>query len=286
MDGKQCSSEFAEELKNDIARYYKNGGPRLQLSVVLIGNDPASLRYVSLKKKMAEKLGILFRELFLPDTLMEDAVRLTLRSEASAEDVTAMILQLPLPQTFARQNLCNEIPPEKDCDVLSAVARKRYENGALEIEPPIVSAVSRLLTRYGVSVESYAGESGAVVVAGFGALVGRPLVAWLSKYGIIPRVLTRENPVRASELSSAKLIFSGVGIPGLITADMLGPDAIIIDAGASTARGELVGDVAPEACAYARLCAPVPGGIGPLTVVSLFQNVLTLAQNKKDNRFI
>jgi methylenetetrahydrofolate dehydrogenase (NADP+)/methenyltetrahydrofolate cyclohydrolase len=164
--------------------------------------------------------------------------------------------------------ILDSIPVEKDADVLSSVART---TGALL--PPVVSAVKKILEFGKVEVK---GKK--TVVVGSGFLVGAPVAAWLIQQGAEVKVVNRSTGNLSELLHDADIIVSGAGSPHFIKPDMLKQGVVLIDAGTSESDGTITGD-ADLACAEkCSVFTPVPGGVGPLAVACLFENVVTLAE--------
>ncbi len=199
-------------------------------------------------------------------------------------DPDGIIIQLPLPPRISTQYILNSVPPEKDVDVLSARAVGDFSVGKSKVLPPVVGAIAALFHEYGIDYKTKH-----VVVVGAGALVGKPVAAWLANEKVSFTVVDENTPDISEFTKKADIIISGVGKSGLITDDMVKVGAVVIDAGTSegspsTGSGRqvsLVGDVDfDSASKKASHITPVPGGIGPLTVAMIYKNLLTLATRK------
>lgn len=196
------------------------------------------------------------------------------RDTADFAGADAVIAQLPLPAD--QQHVLNLLPIEKDADVLSQAAREKFEKGDDDaLLPPVVSAVKKILEYGNVEI---AGKETVVIGAGF--LVGAPAAAWLKQQRAAVTVLTIESTPQdlAAALRAADMIISGAGSPGLIKPDMIKQGLALIDAGTSESGGKIVGDADPACASKCSLFTPVPGGVGPLAVACLFENVVTLAE--------
>jgi methylenetetrahydrofolate dehydrogenase (NADP+)/methenyltetrahydrofolate cyclohydrolase len=186
----------------------------------------------------------------------------------------AIIVQLPTNAEGA--TLLEHIPLGKDADVLSKSARDlfaRAREGALL--PPVVAAVREIFEAY-----NFDPKGKQAVVVGDGWLVGNPCAQWLTNCGASVITLTKDSPDRAQALSSADIIVSGVGVPGLITPDEIKEGVVLIDAGTSESNGEMRGDADPLCAGKCSLFTPVPGGVGPVAVACLFANAVTLAERR------
>ena len=221
--------------------------------VAIVGTDtPATRSYLAIKTKRASDAGCLFE--------IRD-----LGSDVS--DADAIIVQLPLPEGSDTRAILDAIPLEKDADVLSTAAR-----GKGTLPPPVVAAICEIFTRHDVQPE---GKN--AVVIGKGWLVGEPAAAWLRKQGANITVLTSESK-DFSVLLDADIIVSGAGVPKLIQPHMLKQGVVLIDAATSESSGEIVGDADPACAPKCSLLTPVPGGVGPIAVACLFENVVALAE--------
>ncbi len=190
-----------------------------------------------------------------------------LRNYGADALIDGVVVQLPLPAYIHVATILAAIPTEKDIDVLSPNAIAKYKNSALKILPPVAAAVQCILEQHAVSVVEKD-----VVILGNGRLVGAP-VALLFRHNHA-HVTVFDKPVQelAHVLRDADIVVSGVGKPGLVQPHMLKKGVVLIDAGTSESQGMLVGDVDPACAEHAALMTPVPGGVGPLTVVMLLKN--------------
>lgn len=269
FDGKKLAERLLDDLKNEIAKKRK----KLRLGVIVIGDDPVIQNFIQQKKKMAESVGIDVRIYPFDDTITTNELRKQISAITHEEKNTGVIIQLPLPPHINKQYILNAIPAEKDVDVLSARAIGNFVVGKSILVPPVVGAVRALFEKYEIGYHDKR-----VVVAGAGNLVGRPLAWWLLQEDVSFSIITVEEKHPEQSLQSADIIISGIGIPGFITGDMIKEGAVIIDAGTSESAGKVVGDVDTDSVGQKpSYLAPVPGGVGPLTIVMLFQNLLKIA---------
>ncbi len=235
-------------------------GRRPNVLVYVAPNETLATRsYLKIKARSAEEAGCDFEET---------------RSMTSSSHADAVIVQLPLSPDMNTKEVLNAIPVPQDADVLSDAARKRFADGEPDaLLPPVVNAVKKILEFGKVDVR---GKKAVVIGRGF--LVGAPVATWLTQQGAIVGVANSKTEDLAAALRAADIIISGTGSPHLIKPEMLKAGVVLIDAGTSESDGAIVGD-ADLACA--EKCAvftPVPGGIGPIAVACLFENVVTLAE--------
>ena len=199
---------------------------------------------------------------------------------ATYGDADALIVQLPVPMGINQKEVCDTIPVEKDADVLSSGAREKFESGDTgALLPPVVGAVREIFTRNGINP-----KGGRAVVIGDGWLVGNPAAVWLRQQGAHVFVLTSKSSDLSTALKGADIIVSGAGVPHLLKPEYLKQGVVLIDAGTSESNGTIAGDANPACADKCALFTPVPGGVGPLAVACLFENVVTLAERR--NSFI
>lgn len=244
----------------------------LALFVVQVGVNAVSKKYITEKQKAAEKLGIAFSLTEVQGDVTQEDLEKKVQELASNPSCSGILVQLPLPSHLNTQKVLDMIPQEKDVDVLSIKSLELFREGKLGILPPTVSAISLLLEASGVSLENKQ-----VVIVGKGRLVGTPLSLWFLQKGITPVVADKSTPDIGEVIKKADILVSATGKAGLITGDMVKEGAVVVDAGTSVEGGNTRGDVDFESVSKkAAFITPVPGGVGPLTVACLFQNLVTL----------
>lgn len=242
------------------------------IAAVVTSETGATKSYLKIKEKRAQDAGCVLDIVRFPEHTPSDILSVMLRSLVA----DAVLVQLPLASGIDAKKVCDAIPLSKDADVLSALAREKFERGDTDaLLPPVVGAVREIFIQNGVDVK---GKS--TVVIGNGWLVGKPVATWLAQQGAIVTVLTIENSgeEKIVALSKADIVVSGAGSPRFIRPEMLKEGVVLIDAGTSESGGEVVGDADPACADKCALFTPVPGGIGPLAVACLFENAVTLAE--------
>ncbi len=255
--------------------------------VALVANETAATRsYLAIKEKRAAEAGCAFEVV----RLGEGAAVLELTDALSSIKADAIIVQLPLPVGIDTTLVCDEIPLEKDADVLSSAARAKFTRGEYralpagrQVLPPVVGAVREVLAPGKVELA----DKKAVVV-GEGWLVGKPCATWLGQQGAQVAVVDINTPATefAAALLAADIIVSGAGSAGLIKPEMIKERVVLIDAGTSggghlpAGRQEIVGDADPACASKCSLFTPVPGGMGPIAVALLYENAVKLAAQR------
>jgi len=279
IDGKQISSDIKLEIAEEVKIIREKGGKVPHLAAVLVGNDGGSETYVAHKVKACEQVGFnstLVR--FDADTTEKELLAKVDELNNDA-DIDGFIVQLPLPDHISENKVIEAIDPAKDVDGFHPVNVGKMVVGL----PSFVSAtpfgIMELLKRYKIEIS---GKK--CVVIGRSNIVGRPVSILMSKKGIDATVTVVHSRTKdlAAVASEADIIIAAMGIPGFVTADMVKDGAVVIDVGTTRVKSDLTksgwklrGDVdfdsvAPK-CSY---ITPVPGGVGPMTIVSLLQNTL------------
>lgn len=268
LDGKKLSERILTNLKGEI----KNRRLKLRLAVILIGENQVSKVFINQKKKACEKVRINFKLFKFPAEISAIKFKREILKIVKNPTNSGIIIQLPLPKKFPTEDFLNLIPEEKDIDALSENSLGKFYQGTLKILPPTVHGILRLLNNYKIELK---GKN--VVIVGAGRLVGFPLAVQLLKEKATLSVLNEFTKDAPSFIKKANILISGVGKPNLIKGNMVKKGVIVIDAGTSIKTGRLVGDVDFKSVSKkASFLTPIPGGVGPLTVACLLENLLKL----------
>ena len=272
IDGKQLAQAVEAQLLRSLSGIAR---PPL-LALVVVGDDPVVERFVRIKVRMGERLGVSVRVIRCDATESGEEVAAVIERLAADDAVDGVVLQLPLPSHMDTDALLNKIPIAKDVDVLARASIAAFAHGDAPVLPPVAGAVQHILEHAAVSV---AGAE--VLVLGHGRLVGMPVALLLRHNGAHVTVIDRPIADLATHVRESSVVVSGVGKAGLITPEMLTPGCVVIDAGSSESAGKTVGDVDPKCAEIAGFFTPVPGGVGPLTVAMLFKNLLILSRARQ-----
>lgn len=256
IDGKVIAAQVEAEIRS--LRDKCPGIPMLGLFA--INPTKETEQFMRIKKQKAKDLGIIVLETMLYNPSQEEAEASLRQLVARADGV---VVQQPVPKEISNDALLKHIPKEKDIDALTK-------------ESVYISPVARAVRTMLSSCAEEVFEK-KVVVLGSGALVGKPVASLLKEQGAIVTIFDKETGVDHAVLQEADVVISGMGVPHMVTSDMVSKHAFIIDAGTSESGGTLRGDVDPRVYEYARLVSPVPGGLGPITVVELFKNLMISA---------
>ena len=266
IDGKKIAQDIESELKIKVSKMSKK--PRL--SVVQVGDDPASTSYIKAKSNAAERVGIELTHHHLPIETTESELSSLVTNLNSSEN--GIIVQLPLPEGL--DGVLNEINPDKDVDGFHPFNLGKLVQGKPSMRPCTPAGVVELLYRSGNNPE---GKN--IVIVGRSTIVGKPLSLLLSQKGVDATVTLCHS--RTSNLKGfckeADILIVAVGRPDTITGDMVKSGAVVIDVGVNRTDSGLVGDVSSDVQNVAGQLTPVPGGVGPMTVAMLMSNTVDAA---------
>ncbi len=282
IDGKQTAAEIRQEIKQEVERIVASGGKQPHLAAILVGHDGGSESYVAHKIKDCEDVGFKSSLIRFEDDVTSEELLDQIEALNNDADVDGFIVQLPLPKHIPEQKVIEAINPAKDVDGFHAVNVGRMVIGL----PSFVSAtpygIVELLKRYRIETS---GKD--CVIIGRSQIVGRPLSVLLSQKGIDATVTVAHSRTKnLKELcAGADILIAAMGAPGFVSADMVKEGAVVIDVGTTRVpstetksgfrlKGDVLFDEVSPKCSY---ITPVPGGVGPMTRVSLLQNTLLAA---------
>lgn len=273
MDGKSLSLEIQNEIKQTI----KFEMIKPSVAVIQVGNNKISENYIKSKEKACENAGIFFRHFNFEDGTPELTIVNKIKELNNDDYVNGIIIQLPLPERYNEKRLINQILNSKDIDGLTDINVGRLLNGKKTLMPCAPLAIMELLKKYEVSLNEKH-----VVIVGKGKLVGKPLTYLMLNEGATVTVCHSKTKDLAYFTKQADILISATGVNKLITEDMVKNDSIVIDVGINYDEGKISGDVDFDGVSKkASLIAPVPGGVGPMTVAMLMKNIITCYYNKK-----
>lgn len=284
LDGKKIAQDIRAELREQIDALKANGLRAPKLAIIIVGNNPASETYVANKIKACKQVGIEVEKIAYEEFITEQTLLTEVKRLNNDDSIDGFIVQLPLPEHISESAILSAIDYRKDVDGLTPANVGRTVQGL----PSLVSATPRgireLLARYNIATE---GKH--VVVIGRSNIVGKPIAMLLmqrpylslpgmsaSSLGDATVTICHSKTRDLAAISrTADILIVAAGSPRLVTASMVREGATVIDVGINRVDGKLVGDVDFESVApKAAYITPVPGGVGPMTVVSLLQNTL------------
>ncbi|MFA5961478.1 MAG: tetrahydrofolate dehydrogenase/cyclohydrolase catalytic domain-containing protein [Parcubacteria group bacterium] len=277
IDGKKIAEEIKEELKSDVLALGEKGIVP-GLVVILAGEDSASQVYVKNKERVAKEIGINSEVVRMSaETSQEELEKIILQYNVD-EKIHGILVQLPLPKNIDAKKIINLIDPKKDVDCFHPENVGRMMIGDARFLPCTPAGILELLERSEISVE---GKN--VTIVGRSNIVGKPLAVMLINLGATVTVCNSKTKNLQKLCAQADILISATGRAGLICAEMVKQDAVVIDVGINrNEEGKLVGDVD-----YIRVCdktsciTPVPGGVGPMTIMMLMRNTIIAAKNQK-----
>lgn len=278
LDGKALAQSTQSQLKQRVEQLKLKQGRAPGLAVIIVGDDPASAVYVRNKEKACEKVGITSFGQHFPSNTTQAELEAKIATLNDDSRVDGILVQLPLPDHLDAIQALYKIAPEKDVDGLHPSNLGRLVRGEKGLRSCTPAGVMRLLASYQLSIASKK-----ALVIGRSILVGKPLALMLLEANAtVTTAHGKTPPEQLRELcQQADILCVAVGKPNLITADMVKPEAVVIDVGMNRIEDEsgkkrLVGDVDfPQVAEVASYLTPVPGGVGPMTVTMLLENTVT-----------
>lgn len=282
--GKEIAQDIRRELAEEVARLKAEHDVVPGLATVLVGDDPASVSYVTAKNRTCDELGMRSFHHHLPaDTAEDELLELVGRLNREA-DVHGILVQLPLPPQISESKVLHAIDPDKDVDGFHPVNVGRLLIGEERYPPCTPAGIIELIVRSGTAL-----EGAEVVVVGRSNIVGKPVAVMLMQKrkrgnATVTVCHTRTRDV-AEHTRRADILIVAAGRPRAVSADMIRPGATVIDVGvnrvgtAPSGKAKLAGDVDFDAAVeVAGKITPVPGGVGPMTITMLMKNTVAAAR--------
>jgi len=278
IDGKALAEKTRERLRLEVEALKKKTGCEPCLAMVLVGENPASKVYVNMKEIACGKAGIRARRIHLPESVSQKQLVDEVSALAADGEVNGVLVQIPLPKHVKEEAVIGAIPPEKDVDGFHPLnAGKLFSFNDPLFAPATPMGVMALVKESGAKL-----EGAHAVVVGRSNLVGKPVAMLLLRENATVTMCHSKTRDLAAHTRQADVLIVAVGHPKLITADMVKPGAVVIDVGTSKVDGKLVGDVDFQAVKEkAGAITPVPGGVGPMTVAMLLENVVSAFRRQK-----
>ncbi len=271
-----AGNKIANEIYKSFPERLGRLGFKPVLADIIVGDDPVALSYVNIKNRMAEKKGLAFHTEQMPAGTTTAEVQEAIKRVQASPNVFGLIVQLPLPEHINQSQALTSIDPKVDVDCIGPKMSDLFYHGQSPWLPPTAGAILAMLESLPFD---YKGMK--IAVVGQGELVGRPITYLLEEAGCEVVTATKADRDLEPIISDAGIVISGTGNAGLIVGDMLKPGAVVIDAGTSESGGGIVGDVDRDSVEkIAGMLSPVPGGVGPVTVAKLLENVLISAESR------
>jgi len=287
IDGKKVANEIKEEIALEVQKIKDNGGKAPHLAAVIVGHDGASETYVGHKEKACAQVGFDSTVLRFEDTITEEQMLQEVDKLNNNPEIDGFILQLPLPKHISEQKVIEAIDPKKDVDGFHPINLGRMVIGLPAYISATPAGIMELIKRYDIETS---GKD--VVVIGRSNIVGKPMTILLGQKtnpGNATVTMAHSRTKNLKEVvAKADIIIAALGVAEFLTADMVKEGATVIDVGITRVKSDktksgwkLLGDVkfdeVSEKCEY---ITPVPGGVGPMTIVSLMLNTLKAAKGE------
>ncbi len=270
--------KIAEKLKAELKQKIQKTGLKPKLSLILVGNDPASQVYVRKKHEACNEIGIISDQHFFPENIKEQEILDLIEKLNKDPLVSGILVQLPLPKQINVKKVVNLISPEKDVDGFHPLNIGKSELNEQSFKPCTPLGIMKLLESVKIPLQ---GKN--VVIVGASNIVGKPLGIMLLNKNATITYCNKYTKDLKKHTKEADILIVAVGKPKLITKDMIKKNSIIIDVGTNRLEnGKLVGDVDfEEAKKIALFITPVPGGVGPMTVTCLLENTFIAEKIKQ-----
>jgi len=276
IDGKAVAARVRERVKAEVAEMDTKPG----LATILVGDDPASHVYVRNKRSACAEVGIESIHHELDASVPESELADLINQLGQDDSVSGILLQLPVPGHIDSDAMIELIPPDKDVDGLTTMNAGRLVQGRAGLVSCTPAGVMELLDSEGVDL-----RGAEAVIVGRSQLVGRPLASLLLARDATVTMCHSRTKDLAEVCSRADVLIAAVGRAKLVTAEMVGDGAVVIDVGINRTDDGLVGDVDFDAVAEkAAAITPVPGGVGPMTIAMLLVNTVKASHLQQDDR--
>lgn len=274
IKGKELSEKIVAQVREEALKYEKEAGRKPGLTVIIVGENPASKVYVNKKKKTAEEAGFKSEVIALPEDVSQQELERHIDKLNADSTVDGILVQLPLPKHINTYEILERIAPDKDVDGFHPINAGKLMTGLKPYAVPCTPyGIIRLLDENRIEIE---GKH--AVVIGRSNIVGKPVAALLLNRSATVTVCHSKTNNLPEICVQADILVAAVGIPKFVKADWVKEGATIIDVGINrTEEGKLVGDVDFDNVApKAGNITPVPGGVGPMTIAMLLSNTLDL----------
>jgi methylenetetrahydrofolate dehydrogenase (NADP+)/methenyltetrahydrofolate cyclohydrolase len=271
FDGKNLSTKIQNEVGSEIEKLRERYRVIPKTSVILVGNDPSSELYTKIKQSVCKKAGIECNIIRLCETTAESELTEHIKQLNSKKDVHGILVQLPLPKHIPVDKIARAITPEKDIDGFNPINLGNVLIGNEDLAPCTPKGIVKILESESIKLE---GKN--IVIVNRSNIIGKPLSIMLLKRNATVIVCHSKTKNISEFTKNADIVIVGVGKPEFLKSDMIKDGAVVIDIGANdVGGGRICGDVDfKNVKEKTSLITPVPGGVGPMTVASLLQNIL------------
>ena len=269
VDGRNIASEMLDNAKHKIS-LLQEGGKIPYIEIILVGEDQESERYVGMKLKKIKEVGADGQIRKIEEDVSNDDLMKIIDGLNSDDKVNGILIQLPLPDVFETEKILSRIALEKDVDALNPATLKKIDSGEESYFPAGVGAVLEIFERYKIGIK---GKN--IMVIGISDLLGRPLSSILKNRGGDVRKIDVGNHLTFEDLVASDIIVTDISKPEWLKADMVKEGVVVIDAANNYIDGKVIGDVEfNQVNKKASVITPVPGGVGPILIASLIENLV------------
>jgi methylenetetrahydrofolate dehydrogenase (NADP+)/methenyltetrahydrofolate cyclohydrolase len=279
LKGKEVSARIKAELRKEVEEL-KEKGINPGLAVIIVGEDPASQVYVRNKERACEECGIYSEKYALPAETTQEELLGLIDKLNKQENISGILVQLPVPKHIDEETIINAIDPKKDVDAFHPINVGKIMVGNYDFVPCTPAGVMELIKESGIDV---CGKE--CVIVGRSNIVGKPQAMLLLHQNGTVTICHSRTQNLAEKTKQADILVAAVGIPNFIKGDMIKEGAVVIDVGINRLdNGKLCGDVEFETAEkVAGAITPVPGGVGPMTIAMLMKNTVKAALVNKTN---
>lgn len=287
IDGKKISNEVKQEIAAEVEKIKQVGGKVPHLAAMIVGHDGASETYVAAKVKACHMVGFKSSEFRFEEDITEEELLAEIKKVNEDDDIDGLIVQLPIPKHISESKVIEAIRPEKDVDGFHPMNVGKMVSSLPTYLPATPAGIVELMKRYKIQTS---GKN--CVVIGRSNIVGTPMSVLMSRkaeYGDCTVTLCHSRTKNIADITrQADIVIVAIGMKEFLTGDMVKEGAVIIDVGIHRVKSDktksgwkLLGDVKfDEVAPKASFITPVPGGVGPMTIVSLLQNTLLAAKKE------
>ena len=273
VDGKNIAAEIMENSRIKI-NYLKNKGIFPCIEILLIGNDEGSEKYVQMKLKKIKEAGANGNIKKIDESKSDEDIIEIIRELNLNRKVNGILVQLPLPDKFNEENILSEIALEKDIDALNPITLKKIDQNNSSYYPAGVDAIMAIFERHKVTINKKN-----ITIVGITNLIGRPLASVLRQKGGIVSEIDVGKHLTLDDLIKTDIIVTDIGKPEWLKKEMVKDQVTIIDAANNYVNGKLLGDVDMNGMINkVNIITPVPGGVGPILIASLIENLIKAAE--------
>ena len=275
IDGKAISAAIREEITEEVKVFESKNGFKPGLSVIIVGENPASKVYVRNKKLACEQVGFNSEVIEMPEETTEDELLAVIDRLNGDKNVHGILVQLPLPKHINEESVLLKINPAKDVDAFHPFNVGKIMTGNFDLAPCTPAGVMELIRRSGIEIK---GKE--CVIVGRSNIVGKPQAMLMLQADATVTICHSRTKDLAAACRRADILVAAIGKPNFFTADMVKDGAVVIDVGINRGEdGKLCGDVNfAEVEPKASYITPVPGGVGPMTITMLLKNTLNAAK--------